>query len=155
MELHIYTDGASRGNPGESASGYYVFDNNYRLLLKKIFYNGIKTNNFAEYNAILNALAKVAEDYGFNNEVMVVSDSEVAVKQINGLYKVKSDALKVLNNRVKRIAKKFTKCTFRNVSRENKYISAVDRDLNRLLDKIKKDGSEIYKVGKEDMQKRL
>ncbi|MGC8710408.1 MAG: ribonuclease HI family protein [Candidatus Micrarchaeia archaeon] len=156
MEFYIYTDGASRGNPGESASGYYVFDKDYRLVLKKVFYNGVKTNNFAEYNAILNALKKVSEDYGFENEVEVISDSEVAVKQINGLYKVKNEALRPLNREVKSIAKRFKKCTFRNVARENKYVSAVDRDLNRLLDKIKKDESKIYKGGKEEeKQKKL
>lgn len=156
MELHIYTDGASRGNPGESASGYHIFDSNHRLVLKGIFYNGIKTNNFAEYNAILSALAKVAGVYGFNNDVTVISDSEIAIKQINGLYKVKDDALKELNGKVKRLAKKFAKCTFKNVAREDAHVSAVDRDLNRLLDKIKKDESKIYKAGSGgDMQRKL
>ena len=136
MDLYIYTDGASRGNPGKSASGYIILDSSNKPLLKEVFYNGRKTNNFAEYMAIIAALEKVAKLYGYENNVTLTSDSEVAVKQINGLYKVKEKHLKELNKRVIELASKFKSCKFQNAKRENKFIAMVDRELNRFLDKM-------------------
>jgi len=152
MNLYIYTDGASRGNPGKSASGYLILDSSNKPLLKEVFYNGRKTNNFAEYMAIIAALEKVAKLYGYENNVTLTSDSEVAVKQINGLYKVKEKHLKELNKRVIELASKFKSCKFQNAKRENKYIAIVDRELNRFLDKMEdniiKDKSNINKQSK-------
>jgi len=152
MDLYIYTDGASRGNPGKSASGYLILDSSNKPLLKEVFYNGRKTNNFAEYMAIIAALEKVAKLYGYENNVTLTSDSEVAVKQINGLYKVKEKHLKELNKRVIELASKFKSCKFQNAKRENKYIAMVDRELNRFLDKMEdniiKDKSNINKQSK-------
>jgi len=152
MDLYIYTDGASRGNPGKSASGYLILDSSNKPLLKEVFYNGRKTNNFAEYMAIIAALEKVAKLYGYENNVTLTSDSEVAVKQINGLYKVKEKHLKELNKRVIELASKFKSCKFQNAKRENKFIAIVDRELNRFLDKMEdniiKDKSNINKQSK-------
>jgi len=152
MDLYIYTDGASRGNPGKSASGYLILDSSNKPLLKEVFYNGRKTNNFAEYMAIIAALEKVAKLYGYENNITLTSDSEVAVKQINGLYKVKEKHLKELNKRVIELASKFKSCKFQNAKRENKYIAIVDRELNRFLDKMEdniiKNKSNINKQSK-------
>ena len=136
MDLYIYTDGASRGNPGKSASGYLILDSSNKPLLKEVFYNGRKTNNFAEYIAIIAALEKVAKMYGYENNLILTSDSELVVKQINGLYKVKERVLKKLNKRVIELAGKFKSCRFQNAKRENKYIAIVDKELNRFLDEI-------------------
>jgi len=136
MDLYIYTDGASRGNPGKSASGYLILDSSNKPLLKEVFYNGRKTNNFAEYIAIIAALEKVAKLYGYENNLILTSDSELVVKQINGLYKVKERVLKKLNKRVIELAGKFKSCRFQNAKRENKYIAIVDKELNRFLDEI-------------------
>jgi len=136
MELYIYTDGASRGNPGKSASGYLILDSSNKPLLKEVFYNGRKTNNFAEYMAIIAALEKVAKLYGYENNITLTSDSEVAVKQINGLYKVKEKHLKALNKKVVELAGKFKSCKFQNARRNNKYIAMVDKELNRFLDEM-------------------
>lgn len=136
MEIYIYTDGASRGNPGKSASGYLILDHASKELAKGIFYNGKKTNNFAEYMAIILALEKAAELFGYGNDIILTSDSELAVKQINGEYKIKDKYLKVLNKRVKELSEKFRSCRFVNARRENKYISQVDRELNKFLDKM-------------------
>jgi len=136
MDIYIYTDGASRGNPGKSASGYLILDSSNKPLLKEVFYNGRKTNNFAEYMAIIAALEKVAKLYGYENNITLTSDSEVAVKQINGLYKVREKHLKELNKRVIELAMKFKSCKFQNAKRENRYIAMVDRELNRFLDEM-------------------
>ncbi len=138
MKLYIYTDGASRGNPGKSASGYLIIDDSGKVIAKEVLYNGIKTNNFAEYMAIISALEKVAQLFGYDNEIHITSDSQLAINQINGVYKVKDKYLKELNKKVKELSSKFKSCTFSNDRRENKYISIVDKEINKFLDKNKR-----------------
>lgn len=133
--IYIYTDGASRSNPGESASGYQIFDEKRKLLVKYSFYNGIKTNNEAEYLAIIAALEKAGAEFGYTTEILLSSDSQLVVRQINGDYKVKNLGLKALNKKAADLVKKFKNCKLENISRENEYISQVDMELNVLLDK--------------------
>ena len=139
MEFAIYTDGAARGNPGDSASGYYIFVND-RLIAKRIFYNGIKTNNNAEYIAVISALKKIAEEYGYSNGIKLFSDSELVVNQLKKNYKVKDEKLKEYNKEAMGLISKFDRCDFASVPRTNRYISMVDKDLNKLLDNINKEG---------------
>ena len=93
-QLTVYTDGASRGNPGKAGIGVVIFDsspslNNHPKLLEKDYgYIGETTNNVAEYKALIKALEKVVA-YNPDNVVFKL-DSELLVKQINGEYKVKS-----------------------------------------------------------------
>ncbi|MDE1824010.1 MAG: ribonuclease HI family protein [Candidatus Micrarchaeota archaeon] len=143
MLLTIYTDGASRSNPGESASGFQILDENSRQLLEKAFYNGIRTNNEAEYIAIIAALEAAGSLYGFENDVRIFSDSELVVKQITGAYKVKEAKLKAPNSKARALAKRFSSCILRNVPREDRHISQVDRHLNALLDDMAK---KVYKA---------
>ncbi|MEM3178086.1 MAG: ribonuclease HI family protein [Candidatus Micrarchaeaceae archaeon] len=135
--VYIYTDGASRGNPGPSASGYLILDKNSQKLSSMEIFNGVKTNNFAEYTAIIKALDWTAKNLGVKNSVELYSDSELVIKQLNGQYKVKSQELRKLNNEAMKLAALFEECKFINVRRENRYISAVDKAINRLLDNIK------------------
>jgi ribonuclease HI len=135
MILDIYTDGASRSNPGKSASGYVVLDAYGNVMLSKSFYNGIRTNNEAEYLAIIAALEAVAHEYGYGVEVRLHSDSELAIKQLRGEYRVKSHSMGKLNEEAKSILSKFYQYSLENVPRENVHISEVDAGLNRLLDK--------------------
>lgn len=135
MIVNIYTDGASRNNPGKSASGYLVLDFDQNMLLKKSFYNGIKTNNEAEYLAIIASLEAVSHEYGYNIELNLYSDSKLAINQLKGEYKVKSPELKKLNEEAVSSLKKFTKYSLFNVPRENPHTVEVDADLNLLLDK--------------------
>lgn len=134
MLITIYTDGASRSNPGESASGYQMLGNDGKMLIEKSFYNGIRTNNEAEYLAIIAALEAAGNLYGFQNDIRLFSDSELVVKQVNGTYKVKGDNLKALNLRARALAKRFPSCTLGNVPREDRHIKQVDKRLNLLLD---------------------
>ena len=135
MIVKIYTDGASRNNPGKSASGYLVLDENGEELLEKSFYNGIKTNNEAEYLAIIAALQEVALEYGYGIGLELYSDSRLAISQLNGDFKVKSHELKKLHEEALAILKKFDKYSLVNVPRENAQIVEVDANLNLLLDK--------------------
>ena len=135
MIVYVYTDGASRSNPGKSASGYLVLDSDDNILLQKSFYNGIKTNNIAEYLAIIAALESVAHEYGYETELNLYSDSKLAINQLKGEYKVKNPELKKLNTEAVSTLKKFSQYNLFNVPREHQHISEVDAELNVLLDK--------------------
>ena len=88
MEITIYTDGAARGNPGLSASGYMIMKEN-KAEIKTVFSNGAKTNNYAEYAAVIAALKKVVSVYGNEIEITLYSDSQLVVNQLNNKFKVK------------------------------------------------------------------
>ena len=90
----IYTDGASRGNPGPAAAAFIMTDTaGFRLCAKAEFLENA-TNNIAEYTALLNSL-KTVRQMGIK-EVQIYSDSELMVRQLNGIYRVKNDKIKVL-----------------------------------------------------------
>ncbi len=137
--IKIYTDGAARGNPGASASGFSVFDGD-KLLYKHSEYNGKTTNNYAEYRAVLLALIWC----GFNLEdshdrtISLYSDSELVIKQLKGEYRTKSESLMLIATEVRKLARKFKAVRFNNLRREDRNISAVDKGLNALLDKMEK-----------------
>src|SRR5579863_7102018 len=121
----IYTDGAARGNPGPSASGFVVVGDG-KILASSCVYNGKKTNNYAEYTAIIMALewclTNLEPEY---MSVRVISDSELVVRQIIGEYKVKSRPLGELNDKVIGLVGRFRSVEFENKPREDRYISKV------------------------------
>ncbi|MCE5223373.1 ribonuclease HI family protein [bacterium] len=88
--VQIYIDGASRGNPGLSSCAYVILQNR-QVIHEESFFLGLATNNQAEYSGLLMALL-YAITHQFN-EVQVLSDSELLVKQLNGHYRVKSKNL--------------------------------------------------------------
>jgi ribonuclease HI len=92
MKIVAHTDGASRGNPGESGIGIRMNDEKGNLLVSLSDYLGVATNNVAEYRALLECL-KLAGETGCSN-LIVHSDSELMVRQIQGTYKVKDPDLK-------------------------------------------------------------
>jgi ribonuclease HI len=134
MTLYVYTDGASRGNPGMSASGYLILDYKDRELAKRVFYNGVCTNNAAEYRAIIAALKKAVAMASEGEELVLHSDSELVVNQLSGNYRVKDPELKKLNLEARKLLKKFGRYQLLAVRRENKHIGVVDRALNAFLD---------------------
>jgi ribonuclease HI len=141
--ITIYTDGAARGNPGPSASGYVVYRGG-EVIRKQFVCNGEATNNYAEYRAILLALEWCRDNLKADQEgITLYSDSELVVRQINGHYKVKSKTLMELNREVMALAPKFKGLEFRNVGREEIGIRMVDKQLNILLDR-----KEAQKSGK-------
>ncbi len=98
MELTIYTDGASRNNPGESGAGIYILRDG-EPFERIAQYLGKTTNNIAEYTAAIIGLEHAAKVGA--KKVRLFADSELMVKQINGLYKVKNEGLKPLHTKVK------------------------------------------------------
>ena len=135
-KITIYTDGAARGNPGPSASGYSVYLDG-KEVAREEHYNGNATNNFAEYNAVVLALGwcikniKKCEEH----DVELYSDSELVVRQLSGHYKVKSEIMQMLNHEVRSLITSFRSVKFHNLPRNDRNISAVDYMLNLLLDK--------------------
>jgi ribonuclease HI len=148
--LYIYTDGASRGNPGESASGYRFLDSSRRLLRQHVLYNGVCTNNVAEYSAIIAAL-KDAIKMG-NKEIILHSDSKLVVNQLCGSYKIKDAKMKKLNDEAVALLAGFDKWELLCVPRENREVGAVDKALNVFLDGR---GKEKHKYGRGQLQTKL
>jgi ribonuclease HI len=98
VTLTAFTDGASRGNPGESGLGVVVRGEDGTVLRRHSRYLGRTTNNVAEYSALLELL-EIVRTYPCTR-VVVHSDSELMVRQINGEYKVRDPELKRLHARV-------------------------------------------------------
>ena len=97
--INIFIDGAARGNPGPAGAGIHgVYDG--KVVLAQGIYLGEKTNNQAEYLALLLALLfieKLFEDKKLSKAPLhFFSDSELLVKQMNGIYKMKNEHLKAL-----------------------------------------------------------
>lgn len=131
----IYTDGASRGNPGNSAWAYIIL-NNGTIEAKKSGFCGYATNNQAEYFAVINALSDAAQQ-GFRN-IILYSDSELIVRQLRGEYKVRDSCLRQLYMKTVGIVSTLDSVSFENVPRSNNSISIVDKMCNETLDKVKK-----------------
>ena len=129
--MKIYTDGASRGNPGESAAAFVVV-NRSKPIFSAGFVLGEGTNNEAEYKAIIFAL-KYAVKEGYK-KVRIISDSKVVTSQITGAYKTKSFALSALLLEVKRLAAQIDHLEVENVRRTNQYIKVADSLCNGVLD---------------------
>jgi ribonuclease HI len=126
--IQIYTDGASRGNPGKSACSFLLVKDN-SIIMEKSKYLGQATNNEAEYNAIILAL-ETLED----KDIEILSDSELVVRQLNGVYKVRKEHLLELYDKVFSLIKG-RKVKFSNVPRENKFIQRADFLVNLELDR--------------------
>jgi ribonuclease HI len=92
MTIYAFTDGASRGNPGESGIGVVVKDEKGDILLSEYGYIGIATNNIAEYSALIALLKRIKKLP--HTRLIVHSDSELMVRQINGEYKVKDENIR-------------------------------------------------------------
>jgi ribonuclease HI len=126
----LYTDGGSRGNPGDSACAYVICDMDDSVVEKSGFYMGLATNNQAEYMGFKKGLER-AQNLGID-KVSLFSDSQLVVNQMNGIYKVKNQELAPLHRDVKELANSFEKVTFTYVPRELNKIA--DREVNRILD---------------------
>jgi len=136
MKLRVYSDGASRGNPGVSSVAFMVLNEDDEILERRSYFIGERTNNQAEYEALISSL-KSASDFT-NDEVECYLDSELVVKQLNGEYKVKNSDLKILWLKVQGIKQRFRKISFIHVPRTNPQIQEVDQLANQTLDKIRK-----------------
>lgn len=139
-KIIIYTDGASRGNPGEASIGV-VFCNEKGDKFKEYgeYLGSNITNNEAEYRAVIFALKKFKSLFGKelakSSEVEVRSDSELLVKQINGEYKIMDEKIKDFFIEVWNLKIDFKKITFKAISRKKN--ADADAMANKALDGAK------------------
>ncbi|MCQ8894133.1 MAG: ribonuclease HI family protein [Methanolinea sp.] len=127
-----YTDGASRGNPGPSAAACILCTSTGEVIGRRAVYLGKRTNNEAEYCAVLLALRATAE-LG-TRTVHLISDSELVIRQLRGEYRVRSPTLRPLYERVKSCEKEFSRVIYGNLPRDDPWMRAVDRLCNETLD---------------------
>jgi ribonuclease HI len=130
VKARLFTDGGARGNPGPAAYAYVLEADDGTVLAAHGEAIGTATNNVAEYRALVAGLRKAVE-LGVD-EVEVVSDSELLVKQMRGEYKVKNAALRELSLQAARIGRSIGTVRYRAVRRE--FNELADRLVNEALD---------------------
>ena len=130
MKARLFTDGGARGNPGPAAYAYVLEAEDDTVLASEGQPIGVATNNVAEYRALVAGLERAAE-LGID-ELEVVSDSELLVKQMRGEYKVKNEALRDLNDQAAGLATRFQRVVYTAVRREHNELA--DRLVNEALD---------------------
>jgi ribonuclease HI len=126
----LSTDGGARGNPGPAAFAYVLEAEDGTVLAAHGETIGVATNNVAEYSALIAGLEK-ARELGLQ-DVEVVSDSELMVKQMRGEYRVKNEALLELSLQAARLARAIGSVTYTAVRREHNELA--DRLVNEALD---------------------
>jgi len=135
-KIVVYTDGGSRGNPGPSAIGVVVCDERGKVMKEYSEQIGVRTNNEAEYEAVVFALKKIKALYGKKAvkdiEVEIMSDSELLVKQLNGKYKVLEPKIQPLFLKIWNIRIEFNKLKFSSIPREKN--KQADSLVNEALD---------------------
>lgn len=128
----IYTDGGSRGNPGQAGIGIYIESLNKRYA--EVI--GIATNNVAEYSAVVYALKKckhlLGSDVAVRTTVEIRCDSQLVVHQLNGVFKLKEKDLFELFIAVWNLKQEFQSVLFKHIPREEN--SVADSLVNQALD---------------------
>jgi ribonuclease HI len=130
VKAKLSTDGGARGNPGPAAYGYVLEAEDGTVLDARGETIGVATNNVAEYRGLIAGLEKAVE-LGID-ELEVVSDSELLVKQMQGEYRVKNEALRELNDEANFLEKKLGRVRYQAVRREHNELA--DKLVNDALD---------------------
>ena len=125
MTVYAYTDGAARGNPGESGIGLLLKDGHGKIIFEGSGYIGKATNNVAEYTALLTCIKKVRQLSC--KRLIVYSDSELMVKQLRGEYRVKDKGLQTYFLQIKELLKQ---------SPFSFEINHIEREKNRQADQL-------------------
>jgi ribonuclease HI len=132
MKYIVHTDGAARGNPGPAAIGVVIEDEDGRTVYEASRALGVRTNNEAEYQALITALEYLKDVRPAEVEFRL--DSELVVKQIGGQYKVKEPRLQALHGQVIMLLNAVKKYRFRHVRREDN--ARADGLANEALDAV-------------------
>jgi len=129
----LFTDGGSRGNPGPAAAGIFLCTPEKAFVKEIGVYLGEGTNNDAEYKALVIGL-KAAIKSGAKNLVCFL-DSELIVKQLKGIYKMKNERLRVFFDEIKMLEKNFETISYKHIPREKN--KKADSLVNEILDNCK------------------
>jgi ribonuclease HI len=150
--LALFGDGGSRGNPGKSASSFVIYNisslnldqanistdqiitTQAKVVHQEGVYLGITTNNVAEWNSSVLGLEYIVKNFPECESVKVFMDSDLVVKQIKGIYKVKQPHLIPLGAKVKELQKHFQNFEISHIYRE--YNKLADQMVNECLDKV-------------------
>ena len=146
--LIAHSDGGARGNPGPAGYGVVIEDESGRKVAALSEYLGHQTNNFAEYQGLIAAL-EYAIQHG-HKALKLISDSELLVRQIKGIYKVKNAALQDLHGRAKELIAQLEWCSIGHALREHN--READRLANEAMDKGM--GRSVDRAGPEAQPKR-
>src|SRR5882762_5031526 len=133
--LHTYSDGGARGNPGPAAIGVVLCDERGKIVHEASKSIGHRTNNQAEYEALLFALQLARQRKA--RRLRCHADSELLIYQLQGSYRIKDAGLKTLSEKVKSLASEFESVTYRQIPREHPMIARADKLLNQTLNRIR------------------
>jgi ribonuclease HI len=129
-KLRLYSDGAARGNPGPAGAGAVLMTTQGEIVAELGRYLGSATNNFAEYQGLLLGLRKAAELGARDLEVF--SDSQLLVRQLEGVYRVRHPGLRPLFEEAQKLLRLFPKVHVHHIPRELN--TAADAMSNRAID---------------------
>jgi ribonuclease HI len=128
--LQVASDGAARGNPGPAGAGAVLFDDRGQVVERLGKFLGKQTNNVAEYQGLILGLRR-AHELGAE-ELEVIADSELIIRQLTGVYRVKSPVLRELHAEAMALLKSFRKVKLRHIPREENV--EADEMSNRAID---------------------
>lgn len=129
--IRVYTDGACRGNPGESGAGAVFYGSNDDIISRHYLYLGRATNNVAEYKALIMSL-EIAVERNYES-LQVLSDSQLMCLQMSGSWRVKDSKIKVLHTRARELSDRLEDVKYTHVPRAKNKIAdelanmAIDR----------------------------
>ncbi len=126
MFYNIYFDGASRNNPGPCSSAAVILNNDNNILFSKTTKYECNTNNYAEYNGLINGLELAIDNNLINEKIFVYGDSLLVINQINKKWQCKSENLISLYDKANELLLQFSDIEFIHIKRE----------LNKLADKL-------------------
>lgn len=126
----VRSDGAARGNPGPAGAGFVLETAEGTVIGEGSAYLGRRTNNQAEYEALIAALERAEPDR--ETDLVVLSDSELMVRQLNGEYRVKNPDLKQRYDRVRALLWRAGNAEVRHVRRDEN--AAADALANQAID---------------------
>lgn len=133
-KIIIYTDGASRGNPGPAAAAFVIQDSDGIPLFQGKQTIGIATNNIAEYTAVLHSMEKLISDFSafLPTQVEYRGDSQLIMSQLAGKYKIKNPELKKIYDLIKNLEVKVGQVSYNYTARANNLVA--DGLANEALD---------------------
>ena len=129
-KVFIYTDGASRGNPGPASIGVYITDSDSHVCTEFGETLGHQTNNFAEYTAVVRGLQTALDNQV--GKIILKSDSQLLIRQLLGQYRVKKATLIPLFKKCKELLSQFESFQLEHIPRELN--QEADRLANQALD---------------------
>lgn len=132
-KIQVFSDGASRGNPGPAAIAYAIYDESGVLIDSGARSIGRATNNEAEYQALLLAMERAC--FHSKDTAHFFSDSELVVRQVNGRYRTKNERMRGYLQKVLSKMTSFREVRVTHVPRENERTQLVDKMVNDVLDR--------------------